>query len=298
VLSPPATMLLPKSAFQLLFKGLISIHKFKTMNEQNQNDDFYRSRNNGRILAGLFLLFIGALFLMKEMSFPFFPNWLFTWPMILIAVGIYTGIKHEFRNPGWIIMIIIGGVFLADEMNFGFDLHRFIVPIIIIGIGLVMILRPRHHRDWDWKRRRDWDWRNYDYPKSEGATSEGLGSLQQDSPKDYSNDDFFDSTSVFGGAKKVILSKNFQRGDITCVFGGCEIDLTQADIQKPAVIDLNFAFGGGKIIIPPDWQVRLDITPVFGGIEDKRKQPLSNNPDKILIIKGTCFFGGLEIKNY
>ena len=223
------------------------------MNEQNQNDDFYRSRNNGRILAGLFLLFIGALFLMKEMSFPFFPNWLFTWPMILIAVGIYTGIKHEFRNPGWIIMIIIGGVFLADEMNFGFDLHRFIVPIIIIGVGLVMILRPRHHRDWDWKRRRDWDWRNYDYPKSEGTTSAGQDSSKQDSPKDYSNDDFFDSTSVFGG---------------------------------------------GKIIIPPDWQVRLDITPVFGGIEDKRKQPISNNPEKILIIKGTCFFGGLEIKNY
>jgi predicted membrane protein len=268
------------------------------MNGQNQNDDFYRSRNNGRILAGLFLLLIGALFLMKEMSFPFFPYWLFTWPMILIAVGIYTGIKHEFRNPGWIILILVGGVFLADEMNFGFDLHRFIVPMIIIGAGLVMILRPRRHRDRDWKRRRDWDWRNYDYSKPEGTTSSGQDSSEQDFPKDYSNDDFFDSTSVFSGAKKVILSKNFQRGDITCVFGGCEIDLTQADMQKPAVIDLNLAFGGGKIIIPPDWQVRLDITPVFGGIEDKRKQPISNNPGKILIIKGTCFFGGLEIKNY
>ena len=257
------------------------------MNEQNQNNDFNHSRHNGRIFAGLFLLFVGGLFILREMSFPFFPYWLFTWPMILIAIGIYTGFKHQFRNTSWIILIGIGSFFLLDEMDLGINLHRFIVPAIIIGVGLTLIFRPRRNYGWSGDRFRE-------------RLKTGLESNTY-TPKfaaSSSSEDFFDSTSIFSGTKKVILTKNLQGGDITCVFGGCEIDLSQADIQQSAVIDLNFIFGGGKIVVPSDWLIRMDITPVFGGIEDKRRQPLTNNPNKVLIIKGTCFFGGLEIKSY
>ncbi len=261
------------------------------MDSQDQRDDYNHPRHNGRIFAGLFLLLVGAAFFMRELSFPFFPDWLFTWPMILIAVGIYTGIKHEFRNPGWLILVVIGGIFLADQTDIGFNFHRFLVPILIITVGFVMIMRPRRHGNWRW---RDWDdW------KQKSASSYGQDyARKQEYATSFSSEDFFDSTSIFGAAKKNILSKNFQGGDITCFFGGCEIDLSKADIQKTAVLDLTFVFGGGKIIVPSNWQISFHMTPVFGGIEDKRQQPLSDNPDKILIIKGTCVFGGLEIKNY
>jgi predicted membrane protein len=260
------------------------------MDTQTPNTDFNRPRRDGRILAGLFLLFVGAIFFLRELSFPFFPNWLFTWPMILITIGIYTGFKHQFRNISWLVLILIGSFFLIDQMDLGFNLHRFMIPAGIIAVGLFMILRPRRwvHEDWG-----NWENRYQDkYAKSSQASAYSGYS------NNSSSEDFFDSTSVFGGAKKVILSKDFKGGDITCIFGGCEIDLSQADMQQPAVIDFNLVFGGGKIIIPSNWQLRLDITPVFGGIEDKRRQPLSNNPDKILVLKGTCFFGGLEIKNF
>jgi predicted membrane protein len=294
---PPALLLLPKSALDLPYCALVLVYNLNIMDTQDSNSNFNQPRHNGRIFAGLFLLFVGAMFLLKELSFPFFPDWIFTWPMLLIAIGIYTGIRHQFRNPGWIILVIIGGFFLTDQMDMGFNFHRFIVPGIIIAVGLVMILRPRYRHDWDWKRRSEWDWRNHQNPKPEDPVSSATDPTQEHA-QNYSSDDFFESTSVFGGAKKVILSKNFRGGEITCVFGGCEIDLTQADMQKPAVIDLSFVFGGGKIIVPPNWQVRLDLTPIFGGVEDKRKQPIGNNPDKMLIIKGTCLFGGLELKNY
>src|ERR1700733_9187506 len=114
------------------------------MDTQNQNSDFNTPRKNGRVWGGLFLLFIGFVFFVKEADFFFFPNWIFSWPMILIAVGVYTGLKHNFRNPGWLIPVVIGGIFLIDRMDIGLDLHRFIFPIIVIGIGLVMILRPKH----------------------------------------------------------------------------------------------------------------------------------------------------------
>ncbi|HVM87764.1 MAG TPA: DUF5668 domain-containing protein [Puia sp.] len=255
------------------------------MGIQDQNSDFNRPKQDGRVFAGLFLLLIGAVFLMRELSFPFFPKWLFTWPMILIAVGIYTGIRHQFRNIGWMIPIIIGSVFLINEMDLGFDLNRFLVPVIIISIGLMMILRPRGDRHW---HRMDWaEWHR------EKIINEAKGN-----PPDYASEDFFDSTAVFGAVKKVVISKNFKGGDITCFMGGCEMDFTQADMTQPAVLDLSLVFGGGKIIVPSHWQVRNQITPVFGGVEDKRQQPISNNPDKILILKGTCFFGGLEIKSF
>jgi hypothetical protein len=38
---------------------------------------------------------------------------------------------------------------------------------------------------------------------------------------------------------------------------------------------------------------------VFGGVEDKRViRPELIDPNKKLVLEGTCFLGGLEIRNY
>jgi len=165
---------------------------------------------------------------------------------------------------------------------------------------LFMLVRPRRppSREWqdwerkwkekhDWKRQKHWD-QKYSAPPPGASVP----------PPNYSSEDFFDSTSVFGGVKKVILSKNFKGGDITCFMGGCEIDLTQADIQGRVSIDVTQVFGGTKLIVPSHWQVSTEMTAFFGSIEDKRKQPVETIADKILIIEGTSVFGGIEIRNY
>jgi len=71
-------------------------------------------RPEGRIFAGIILVGVGAALLLRNSGFPF-PNWLFSWPVILILVGIYSGFKHNFKNNSWIIMIGIGGFFLVDR---------------------------------------------------------------------------------------------------------------------------------------------------------------------------------------
>ena len=118
------------------------------MNAQDQSSNNSHQRSNGRIFGGLYFLFVGALFILREMSFPFFPNWFFTWPMILIAIGIYIGIQNRFRKGGWIVLILLGDFFLFDEMNLGINFHRFTATIVIISIGLFMILQPRRYQDW------------------------------------------------------------------------------------------------------------------------------------------------------
>jgi predicted membrane protein len=111
--------------------------------------------------------------------------------------------------------------------------------------------------------------------------------------------DFLDVTAVFGGVKKNVLSKNFRGGDIVSFMGGSEIDLTQADFQGRIKIDTTNIFGGTKLIVPPTWDVQSDMVAIFGGVDDKRQiSGVKLDPNKVLILDGTCMFGGIEIKSY
>jgi len=65
------------------------------------------------------------------------------------------------------------------------------------------------------------------------------------------------------------------------------------------VLNINNVFGGIKIIVPANWEIQTDVNTIFGGVEDKRPyQSIVTNPDKILVIKGSVTFGGIEIQNY
>jgi len=99
-----------------------------------------------------------------------------------------------------------------------------------------------------------------------------------------------------------MTSQDFQGGDITAIFGGVELDLTEANIQgTEATLAITAIFGGVEVRIPPTWQVAFRGAPIFGGIEDKTRTARVNDPTnsslKVLVITGAVIFGGLEIKN-
>lgn len=252
-----------------------------------------RERRGGGALVGIFFLIGGALLLAYKMGAGI-PGWLFEWPMILVVIGLITLIKHRFRNIGGYIMILIGGLFIADKYVQDINLHNYIAPICIMAVGLVLIFRPKHFRHKDeWKDRFRQQWRD--------EWREKMSQHHQTAADVINSGDgeYLDATAVFGSTKKVILSKNFKGGDITSFMGGSEIDLTKADIQGRVIIDVTNIFGGTKLIVPSNWDVKSEMAAVFGGIEDKR-QFINTEIDsnKILIIKGTCVFGGIEINSY
>jgi predicted membrane protein len=259
-------------------------------NEQNI-EPRRRFKKGSNILPGLFILGIGALLLMKQMGF-FFPYWFFTWPMFLIALGVFVGLRHGFRGGGWMILILIGGVFLIDDFNPAFNLKHFLWPMIIIGVGLIVLFKPRGRwRDGRFRGRfQRWEHRHGPVPADQ---------MSPDQPEQYSKEDYIDVTSVFGGVKKIVVSKNFKGGDITNFMGGTEINLTQADFNGTVTIDTSNIFGGTKLIVPSSWDVKSDITAIFGGMEDKRDlHTIKPDPNKLLILDGTCMFGGIEIRSY
>jgi hypothetical protein len=267
----------------------------------------------GRVWAGLFLLLVGGVLLLDQMGFPL-PDWLFSWHVLLVAIGIFLGLRHNFRGGAWFILIVIGGIYLIQDYNPDVNLHRFIWPGILIILGMVFILRPRHHWHDEWKdkwrdemkykwRQHKWQHRNWSHtapqdpvnPVTPGDPGQSFGSSTGPTS---SSEDYIDTTSVFGGVHKKVVSKNFKGGDVTTFLGGTEIDLTQADINGVVRLDVTLVMGGTKIIVPAHWEVRSQVTAVFAGFEDKRQQPVVTNPDKVLILEGTSIFGGIELKNY
>lgn len=251
-----------------------------------QNDiESYRGLKSSRIWSGVFLLIAGFLLLAYKMGAPI-PGWLFTWPVLLIGIGLLTGIKSRFHNPGSFIMILIGTIFLADQSIPGINFHNYIVPLILIGIGLVFILRPKGS---SWERRRR-HWNAADLSKND---------ISANTFSEGENAEYIDVHAVFGGIKKNIQSKNFKGGEIVSFMGGSEINFMQADIQHPIVLEVNNVFGGTKLIIPSNWDIKNEISAVFGGVEDKRSfQNSIPDPDKKILLKGSCVFGGIEINNY
>jgi predicted membrane protein len=250
--------------------------------KQNQNTptpapikDRHRS---GRVMGGLVIVAIGVIILANKAGLDV-PHWILSWPSILIAVGVYLGFRHSFKGFGWAVPIIIGVVFHTREFYPELHIMRYAWPLAIIGIGLYMILKPgRKGNDPYWK---EWDATNIN---------------------ETSGDDYLDSTVIFGGVKKNIISKNFRGGEAVTVFGGTEINLTQADVPNPIVLDLTQVFGGTKLIVPPHWKIQSqDVVCILGGIEDKRPimaDPSSIDSNKVLILKGTCILGGIDIKSF
>jgi predicted membrane protein len=263
---------------------------------QKENDiDRYGGRRGSRIWSGLVLIAAGFLYLADINKWASIPAWVFTWPVLLIVIGLLIGIKSRFHNPGAFIIIIVGGINLVAQNSP--DLHRYIVPAILIFIGLVFILRPRHN----WGEMSKRDWRRMPYVDPSPANQPPTASSNIDTKNNTQEDDaeHIEINTAFGGVKKIILSKNFKGGEINNFMGGTEINLMKADIQQPISIEVNNVFGGTKLIVPSNWDVKNEVTAVFGGIEDKRI--ISNaaaDPGKILVLKGTCVFGGIEITNY
>jgi len=243
------------------------------MENQSQENTQQNQRNlntrSGRVLGGVVLVVVGSLIFADRAGFDI-PGWLFSWQTIVIAVGIYIGARRSFQPGGWLIPIAVGVVFLLNDWVIGWDSWReYFWPSIIIVIGIYMIIRPKR------SQRKFWD------------------------SDTISSDETIDAVSIFGGTKRNIISKNFKGGEITTFFGGTDLNLTQADIVGTATLEITQAFGGTKLIVPAHWNIQSEVICVLGGINDKR--PLSKDgqdANRLLVLRGTCVLGGIDIKSY
>ncbi len=82
---------------------------------------------------------------------------------------------------------------------------------------------------------------------------------------------------------------------MNAIFGGVELDLTDAIIDEDVVINATAVFGGIDIKVPYNVKVKVSNVPVFGGVSNKVPTSRDLNAPTIFL-NSTCMFGGIDIK--
>ncbi|MEV0266292.1 DUF1707 domain-containing protein [Streptomyces sp. NPDC050617] len=102
--------------------------------------------------------------------------------------------------------------------------------------------------------------------------------------------------AVFGGATRKGRWRVGRRTNAFAVFGGVEIDLTEAVFdQQEIVINVTAIFGGVEIKVPENISVRCAGTGIFGGF-DVVSQEAADPDAPVVVITGFAVFGGAEAK--
>ncbi|MGH4050796.1 MAG: LiaF transmembrane domain-containing protein [Clostridium sp.] len=226
-------------------------------------------RNNFNL--GIIFILVGLGVVFDQLGLWNFGNILATWwPLILIGTGLSKLSRNSASKTSGITFIAIGVFFQIRELNiFSFNLMRFFWPAIIIAIGVSMLF-PKTFRK-----------TNHEFIKRE------------------INQDVVDNLALFSGVKTRNTSKNFSGGNLVAIFGGIDMDLSNASLtNEGANIDITSAFGGINIIVPIDWIVVVKGIPIFGGWSNKTYNKNYVNADApVLTLHCFVAFGGVDIKN-
>jgi len=228
---------------------------------------------------------------------------------------------HNSRLGAGAILIVIGGIFLLDNMDLiPFRVSRYMFSwqgiLIIIG-SIILITRPNKTPGFillaiggffllpdilyiPGFNVRDW-WPLILIAIGVMFILRQQGHKRFNSKGEESDMDILDDVSMFGGGEVVVSSDNFQGGKVTAIFGGSSFNLNKATLSDGNnMIDLFAMFGGTTFIIPEDWNLKVEVTSIFGGFSDSRKPGPETKIDhsRTLIIKGLIIFGGGEVKSY
>ena len=231
-----------------------------------------RGRGRGGVVTGGILMLIGLVFLLDHLGIISIGNpWRF-WPMLLVLTGVMNFMS---QRRAWGALLMFAGVVLQlNQLGITHFGWAALWPMMLIAFGLFVM------------------WGSFQWGSKPVASTSAAGD-----PRTTLNE-----AVVFGGLERRMTSQDFQGGDITAIFGGVELDLTEANMQaNEATLAITAIFGGVEVRVPPSWQVAFRGAPIFGGVEDKTRTARVDDPAnpnlKTLVITGAVIFGGLEIKN-
>ena len=287
-----------------------------------------KKNNSTGIILGLLFLVIGAGYLAKVLGFIdeftiFFDGW---WTLFII-IPCFCGL---FGKNGGRVGNLIGiavGLFLllmAQDVLSGERLWALLAAAICVLIGVNLILpkskKVKQEENNVYTDRFDRGdgvtadtgmqsgvvhvtdaevVEDAEYREAEDVTdkSEGFFETHHETYENAGDLDKVVCSAVFSGREIRVDNSGFTGADISALFGGIDLNLKNAVIQKNVTIDVKAVFGGIDILMPSNVRVVVDVTPILGGVENGTRTPLGadeNTPT--VFIRGTCLFGGVEVK--
>lgn len=235
------------------------------------------TKNNSTLVTALIFIGIGIFWFLRKWGVVF-PDWLFSWPMILVVIGLFIGIGDGFKNPVSYILIALGGLFLLEPyINLPRRLLEFLWPIVFITVGVVILINYLKNRN-----------RPDDYFKKKVV--EGTAAADQ-------NSDFLQISTVMSETNRLVHAQNFTGGQITTVMGSTKIHLGSAKFNGQAVIQTTNIMGELKIVVPADCEVVVETSTIMGSVNDKRAhRPAGSTAQKQLLVTGTVLMGEIKIE--
>jgi len=258
---------------------------------QRKMDRFQRKmerrehRHSGRfgVVFGAIVAGLGVLFLLQNLGILYFDDIWQYWPVILIVIGVSraaSSLGLGGRVAGG-VMVFVGMIFLLENLGLIHgNVWRYLWPIVLIAVGLGMLVRAVERHNIVTGNVAG------GFPAGAAASSAAMGP--------------FSPWAIFSGVRRRVESPDFEGGEALAIFGGLQLDLTEAGTKKDEmVIETNAFFGGIEIKVPENWNVSLRGSAIFGGIEDETANASSTADAKrpLLIITGFVVFGGVTVKN-
>ncbi len=199
------------------------------------------------------------------------PVKLISWRLIPLVIGINALLRKDYI--GGIIGISIAVIFYIPDFLSPEEKTQYykLWPLLLVAIGVIILVK-------------------YMFPGQAARCSTARIVTEDQNIVNQSN--------IMGGSSSKFITQNFTGGRITCIMGGSELNLTEADLQSNSTLQVFIIMGGMEMRIPKEWNVRLDVIPFMGGVEDKITKFPENVVDKnkLLVISGYIIMGGIEIK--
>ncbi len=245
------------------------------------------NKDNGRKTAAYVLIGVAAYMVLANtglldwIGIGALVRWMFRTafdllPAAILVMGVlWIARSKEGEKPlvAWFITIF-GGILLVSQFElFGLSFGEMFLPMWLVIIAF-MIMNPRNLLP-----------RRLNMQNDELA--EDTGTIQL--------------VAFMGGGELDYTSRNLKGGDIVSIWGGYQIDFSNADMEGDSMrLNLFCIMGGVEITIPSNWEVeKRDAICIMGGFANKTKclAEQLDLPRKKLIISGFALMGGGEVKN-
>ena len=236
------------------------------------------------LLFGLIVIKIGVLLYLFNAGIlaTVYKPIIFSWQALLAAIGCIMLVDKR-SWAGGAILILVGAIFLLPKLDIpGLRFTQgYGWALIFIIMGFLILCKAIFGRKCC-------------------HTHHVNGHVDHHAGPRWAKDEagYIERNYVFGGGKEKIDVPDFKGGEINCVFGGLDLDLSDAQLAEGThTLEINTVFGGVNIYVPTHWRVEIRQTRVMGSFEDRRnKSYFDVEENKTLIIIISAVFGGGEIR--
>ena len=256
-----------------------------------------RFRLTEKVIAGAFLVVLGALFILDNLRLVDAGSLWDYWPLLLVAPGLARLLSPS--RPGqraWgAVLVGIGGFLILRNLGYLWVPFHRLWPFALVVLGAYLIWQTTTPR----------------------AGAAVMGAPAPAGPGEHAFDGAraglaateswagraavaeLSEFALCGGGHRLVQTPDFRGGTITVIAGGFDIDLRDAAIRGDSVsIDLFVMMGGVVLRIPESWKVVVNVTPLLGGSDLKsRAIAPADGPVRTLVVNGFILMGGLEVKN-